>query len=362
MVNLVEAMQQRIFTLGGLFNRGDLNKTGGISALIYNSIRKTANISAQGIDFALHTLSPVLSQKSASHARGQWVSILNGLIGDHLHKTNNPLALSMTFHQQNKQLSIDEVAALWNDSDGIPLLLVHGLCMNDQLWLRNGHSHGEALENGCHCTPIYLRYNSGLAVYQNGLLLAELMQHVTDKLSPKKKINLLCHSMGGLVMRSALHVAETSDQQWHQQISKVVFLGTPHQGAVLEKTGSIIDYLVGINPYSAPFAKVGHLRSHGIKNLRHGTITQDHQTVQLPTHVNGFAIAADTHGNGHNAHQKLIGDGLVSVGSALGLHKDKNKTIQIPKHQQFVINQINHMDLLSSQRVCKMLQQIYTVD
>jgi hypothetical protein len=166
--------------------------------------------------------------------------------------------------------------------------------------------------------------------------------------------------MGGLVIRSALHIAEASKQYWQQHINKVVFLGTPHQGAVLEKTGNIIDYLVSINPYSAPFAKLGHLRSHGIKNLRHGTITKDHQVIQLPSTVIGYNIAASMKLDGHDLHHKWIGDGLVSTTSAKGQHKDSTKTIHFEKHNQFLFDELGHMELLSSQRVYKKLQLIFS--
>jgi hypothetical protein len=173
-------MHQRIYTLGGLFNHGDLDKTSGITGMVYRIIRKSTELSTQGIDLALQTFSPILPEFSTSQRRNQWVSILNGLVGDHLEKTNNPLAIPMTFHYQDKQLSAHEVADLCDEIDGTPLLLIHGLCMNDHMWNHNGHNHGKALLKNHNITPIYLRYNSGLAVYQNGQILAQLMQSVFE--------------------------------------------------------------------------------------------------------------------------------------------------------------------------------------
>ena len=42
--------------------------------------------------------------------------------------------------------------------------MVHGLCMNDRQWMRDGHDHGEALARDLDCTPLYLHYNSGLPI------------------------------------------------------------------------------------------------------------------------------------------------------------------------------------------------------
>ncbi len=53
------------------------------------------------------------------------------------------------------------------------LLLVHGLCMSDAQWTHEGYSHGTALADAFGYTPIYLRYNSGRHIADNGRDLAE---------------------------------------------------------------------------------------------------------------------------------------------------------------------------------------------
>ena len=85
----------------------------------------------------------------------------------------------------------------------------------------------------------------------------------------------------------------------------MLFLGTPHHGAPLERAGSWVDLLLGISPYSAPFARLGMARSDGIRDLRHGIIVEtdwqahpsspraDHRSsVPLPAHVACYTIAA----------------------------------------------------------------------
>lgn len=359
MVGLVESLHQRISTLGGLFNRYDLNKTSGLTCFIYKSIRKTTDISTLGINFALSTFSPFLPQIEESKRRNQWFSILNGLIGDHLIATENPLAMGMTWHHDNQKISPEEAARICIEKNGQPLFLIHGLCMNDQLWNRNGHDHGEALKEGNQFTPIYIRYNTGLPIYKNGQQLAQMLKVYRDALNEEKQFHVLCHSMGGLVMRSALYHGEVLKHGWHRSLQKIIFLGTPHQGAVLEKTGNLIDYLVSINPYSAPFLKLTNLRSHGIKNLRLGTITQNHLSIQLPNNIKCYAFAAQTGTDkSHQLQQSLICDGLVSIDSALGRHRDSKKVIRFSTSNQFVFNQVNHMDLLSNHAVYTQIETI----
>ena len=276
-IDLVESMHQRIFSLGGLLNRGDLNKTTGLTRFIYQTIRTTTQLSIKGIDLALSQFTPASVEFKSSHQRNQWISMLNGVMGDHLTATNNPLALKMSWHHQAASVTPQQMAKRCIELGGQPLLLIHGLCMNDQLWTRNGHDHGHELAKTKHIIPIYVRYNSGLAVYQNGQQLAQWLQPFLQALPAKTTCDVLCHSMGGLVMRSAMDIASKNNQTWHNRINKVAFLGTPHQGAVLEKTGNLIDYITSISPYSAPFTKLTKVRSHGIKNLRHGTVTEQHR-------------------------------------------------------------------------------------
>lgn len=352
-------MHQRISTLGGLFNRNDINKTNGLTGFIYKTIRKTTDISNLGINFALSTFSPFLPQVEESKRRNQWLSILNGLIGDHLIATENPLAMGMTWHHENQRITPQEAARICKEKNGQPLFLIHGLCMNDQLWNRGGHDHGEALKEGNQFIPIYIRYNTGLPIYQNGQQLAQMFKAFREALPEKIECHVLCHSMGGLVMRSALYHGEVLKQVWLKYLQKIIFLGTPHQGAVLEKTGNLIDYLISINPYSAPFLKLTHLRSHGIKNLRHGTVTENHLSIQLPSNIKCYAFAAQTGDDAsHQLQQSLIGDGLVSIDSALGRHKDSKKVIHFSANKQFIFNQINHMDLLSNHAVYSQIETI----
>ncbi len=359
-VDLVESMHQRITSLGGTLNTGDLNRTSGITGFVYRRIRQTTHLITGGLGLALRAVPPWQSAVDNSPTRQQWLSILNGVMGDHLQATGNPLALPMSLQYQKQTLTAQQAALASSSESGHPLLLLHGLCMNDWLWRRHGHDHGQALHQDAQLTPIYVRYNSGLAVYQNGQQLAALLKQFHADLPADKQLQVLCHSMGGLVMRSAMHVAEQAGDDWPERLGKVVFLGTPHQGAVLEKTGNLIDYLLTINPYTAPFAKLGHVRSHGIKNLRHGTITADHQTIQLPPGVDGYALAASTPVEGHQWHQKWIGDGLVSVDSALGGHRHPEREVLFRASHKYTFEQVSHMGLLSDQRVYQTLRKIFS--
>ena len=124
-------------------------------------------------------------------------------------------------------------------------MLIHGLCLNDQQWLREGHDHGAALAEDFGYTPVYLRYNSGLRIGANGRMLADSLESLLAHWpQPVDDLVLIGHSMGGLVARSAIHHATNAGQRWASQLSKMICLGTPHHGAPLERGGHGLDFLL----------------------------------------------------------------------------------------------------------------------
>ncbi|HWS41420.1 MAG TPA: hypothetical protein VN247_09075, partial [Arenimonas sp.] len=126
----------------------------------------------------------------------------------------------------------------------------------------------------------------------------------------------------------------------------IIFLGTPHHGAPLERGGHWFDTLLGATPYAAPFAKIGKIRSAGITDLRYGYILdEDEVPVPLPKKVQCFAIAGTLSVDDDSLH----GDGLVQINSALGVHENEKLSLGFPKHNQFVLFTTNHIQLLGAE-------------
>jgi pimeloyl-ACP methyl ester carboxylesterase len=241
---------------------------------------------------------------------------------------------------------------------------VHGLCMNDLQWHRDGHDHGRSLADSLGYTPLYLHYNSGLHISTNGHQLAEQLEHLIEEWPvPIRELAVIGHSMGGLVARSACHYAHLRGHDWPRQLQKLVFLGTPHHGTPLERAGSWVDALADISPYTAPFSRIGKLRSNGVQDLRYGTIVDtdweddgpktahEQSPVPLPRGVRCFAIAARQHQQSGTPASSLWGDGLVPVQSALGQHEDPGLSLPIPPSHRQTYDGLTHFDLLGSQKV-----------
>jgi pimeloyl-ACP methyl ester carboxylesterase len=344
-VDVVERMHRTIERRPAPVGRPVLESTRGITGFVYRSVRGSMQLVGRGIDATLAPLEKLLPEGASTPGRDVFVSIVNGVYGDYLAQTGNPLAIEM-------QILHDSTAP----TDKL-LVLAHGLCMSNQQWTRDGYSHGAALADALGFTPLYLRYNSGLPIAENGRLLAERLEAlVQDWPRPVREITILGHSMGGLVARSACLAGAEREHRWPQSLRRLVFLGTPHHGAPLERGGHGLDYLLALSPYSAPFTRLGKSRSAGIQDLRHGTITAgSHRPVPLPANVDCYAIAA-SRGEHHNRlADRVVGDGLVPLDSALGRHPDRSRALRIPKAHRWVGYRMGHLELLHRPEVYSQL-------
>jgi pimeloyl-ACP methyl ester carboxylesterase len=253
------------------------------------------------------------------------------------------------------------IAAAIPDATSKLLVLVHGLCMNELSWRRNGHDYGAALARDLSCTSLYLRYNSGLHISQNGREAANLLESLLASWPvPVDEIVIVAHSMGGLVARSAVHYGMGAGHSWPGKLRSLVFLGTPHQGVPLERIGHWLEVLWSKAAVTAPFAKVGKVRSAGITDLRYGYVLDEdwhgrdrfgaeatvHRPLPLPAGVACYAIAAALGARDAPLRNGWIGDGLVPVTSALGLHADPSLAMGIPSGRRWTAYGSGHIDLL----------------
>ena len=374
---IAEGVHQSVWsTLGVAGGKGGA-QTGGLTGLIYSTVRGIAQMAGFGVDKLLGALQPLIESADAapsgSPQREAVLAALNGVMGDRLAASANPLAARMTLRYQGEALDWNALPKDFKLGGKI-LILIHGLCMNDLQWRaqREGVAadHGQALAAALDYTPLYVRYNTGLHTSQNGReLAAQLEQIVTHWPVPVTEISVIAHSMGGLVTRSAVHYAPLGKMRWPQHLKHIVFLGTPHHGAPLERAGNWVDVLLGATPYSKPFVKLTTLRSAGITDLRHGhVIDEDWQghdrfrrspdrrvPVPLPAGVSCHAVAATTAAKRSLMADRLTGDGLVPLRSALGQHDDARHTLAFSKASQTIAYRTGHIALLHSLEVQQQL-------
>lgn len=327
---------------------------------VYAGIRAVTKLVGGGIDVALAQVAGLVGESTARPEHEAIVAVLNGVLGDYLAQTENPLAIEMQLRHDRHALVPPVTSKL--------LVLVHGSCMTDRQWMRGGHDHGAALARSLGYTPLYLHYNTGLHISTNGRALADLLERLAEEWPVAiDEIAIVGHSMGGLVSRSACHYGAAAAHAWRPLLRKLVCLGTPHHGAPLERGGNWIDIVLGVSRYSAPFGRLGRIRSAGVTDMRFGNVIDEdwegrdrfahgedcRAPLPLPAGIACFAIAATT-APGPDA--KPSGDGLVPVDSALGRCDRPELTLAFPESNQWIAYGTGHLDLLDRAEVYAKLE------
>ncbi len=273
------------------------------------------------------------------------IGLLNGVVGDYLRDRRNGLDLGMALRLGDRYLPAlgRELADELRGVGPRLCVFVHGLGTTEWSWCLNAAEyHGDAsasfgtlLARDLGYTPLWLRYNSGRHVSENGRELAARLQSLIDAWPvPVGELLLVGHSMGGLVVRSACHYAREGGLPWPSHVRRVFCLGSPHQGTALEKLGHVATTVLSAIdvPGTQITARIARARSAGIKDLRHGSLVDDDwlgkdpdaasdegatQVPLLDAVAYHFVSASITRDPEHPLGQ-LVGDMLVRVPSASG--------------------------------------------
>ena len=362
--DIVEGMYRNIAAGSPPWGPAPEGPARGIAGLVHQCIRHTASTVGDAADqlLALAPASDAMAD-DGTPARDAWLAALNGVLGDHLHSRGNPLATPLQFRRDDVRLDPSRLAEQLPDASDTLVLFVHGLCMYHHQWARDGGRHADAVDG----TPLHLLYNSGRPIADNGGALADALQTLVDAWPmPLRRIQLVGHSMGGLVLRSALAQAEHRTMGWRHHVTHLVCLGTPHLGAPLERAGHAFNSSAGLSPYTAPLGRLGWLRSAGITDLREGAVLpapvdapnrfapgrHPVQRVPLPEGVRCSAVAATLGNTPGDRTDRLIGDGLVplssALGQALGRAQDDAPGLGFAPDNTLVVTATHHWQLLDA--------------
>lgn len=282
----------------------------------------------------------------------QLQGVLTGAVGDWLHARGNALATPLRFVYDGEPLELTRAglaAAIPQAKDRL-VLLIHGLMATDHgfaLGELAQADYGTLLHEQKGLMPLRLRYNSGLPAQQLGRELDTALEQLLDEWPLQVlELVLVCHSMGGLVVRAAWSAGQGEPRQWRDKLSHIAYLGTPHLGAPLERAGRTLTKALRAipDPVTQLIGQVADLRSPGIRQLG------DPAQLAWPQGPRQLLVAGSLAGHSPLAH--LLGDGMVSLRSALG---DDPQQPRPADTETRIVSGVPHAQLAYSPQVAALL-------
>jgi triacylglycerol lipase len=315
--------------------------------------------------------------------RDEALAVVNGAIGDRLAAADSPLAIPMQLFHGLEPWALEHPPLTVPEAKPHACLFVHGLMGSEVAWRfgvaaeRGTVDYGPVIAEARDQTPLYVRYNTGRHISENGRELADRLEQLVDVWPGPglDSLSIVAHSMGGLVTRSACHYGIEAGHRWVDRLARVFLLGVPSRGAPLEFLAHVTAFtLTKIwNPWTWGIGKLINARSAGIKDLRHGfVVDEDWRHYDLdrlaypvpgrarePAHVRWY-VAIGSLGPPDAVAGKLLGDGLVHPGSAQGWSLDPRARELLPPAESRVFDATSHLGLMSDPEVLAQLLAWWT--
>jgi len=303
--------------------------------------------------------------------------VINGFWGDHVEQRHPMMAVPMAVRVDGHDVALepDLVAQLFPQATGRIVVFLHGLAESEDAW-KLGWVHGDPqttpygqrLHDDLGFSPVYVRFNAGLRVSENGRRANDLMARLHAAWPvPVEQIVLIGHSMGGLVSRSACHYGKAHGAAWVSSLTTVITLGTPHLGAPLEQGAHVAHVVLRSLPETEPLSRILGRRSVGIKDLRYGHLVDEDwhghdpdeflkdRSTEVPfvDHATYYFVAASVTRDLQHPAGHLLGDGMVRYPSASGRSQGREIPFEIDNGVH--IGGVHHLSLLNHPAVYEQL-------
>lgn len=306
---------------------------------------------------------------------------LNGIFGDYLQERGNHLSVELGLRHRGRPLPLepDALLAAHPQTRRHVCVFVHGLATTEWSWNLFAQEYygdrdvnfGNQLERDLEVTSLFVRYNSGRHVSDNGQELSGMLERLVAAYpGGLDEITLIGHSMGGLVVRSAAHYGRESGASWLGKLRRILCIGAPHLGAALEQATNVLTSVLGFFdvPGTQVPAQILNARSDGIKDMRFGYTTDEEwvdrdpdallennrQDVPFVDHVAYYFIAGHISPDVRNPRTWLLGDLVVRLPSAAGVSKSSRMPFRFGK----TFSKMNHLHLLNHPDVYKLVKQL----
>lgn len=305
---------------------------------------------------------PGQGSPATDHAAvAQVMAVVQGMYGDRLDADPDAaLAYRMSVRANGQDVPTTAAGLLraYPDATGRLAVFVHGLMETELAWsYKSSTFHGEPtvtlgarLREALGYTPVFIRYNTGLAIADNGQRLHDLLDEVVAGWPvPVDSIVLIGHSMGGLVAHHAVDDGVPGD--WAAKVAHTVTIGSPRQGAGLARFSRRTAQVTAKMPTLAWLTGLIESRSLGIRDLAlgraevpDGSQAEGHTELEVTMVPVGrsrrrLAVAGMLLLHPGHPAARLLGDGLVSVASAHALAE--------PTDDLCVVAGAGHLDLLN---------------
>lgn len=350
----------------------------GISGAVYAGVRGGARVAGR--------IAGAVAARTAL-AETAWterpaVAVLEGAIGgafgDRIEARHPALAPRMAVRLGGRDIALDRASlvAAFPRAQARVAVFLHGLCETEAAWGRPAldddapGTYGDRLRRDLGHSPVFLRYNSGLHVSENGRRLAALLEGLAAAWPVElEELVLVGHSMGGLVIRSACAEGERGGLGWVGRVRHCVYLGTPHDGAPLERAAGLAAWTLRRLPETRALATAIDRRSAGIRDLGHAYLREEDWAGHDPerpwvnkgTHTPllasalHHAIAATVGATPDHLSSRLLGDTLVLHPSAHGRGR-RGVPLDLPVEDRHHLGGLHHLALLDHPLVYERLR------
>jgi pimeloyl-ACP methyl ester carboxylesterase len=377
----------------GLIAGTVFNSIHGINGVTRVSVNKVVDVIDAGLGQPLASADNEFVTPMQSSALGSvsWCvdylqSSLNGFWGDYLSENHARLDPGMTLRHNGHVLPLtaQALAEAFPKPTAKVCVFVHSLASTEWLWNLSSAQHydgdpgvsfGSRLYEDQGFTPIYLRYNTGLHISDNGRQLAALLTQFMEAYPLAiEELALVGHSMGGLVVRSAANYASEQNEPWLKPLRHVACIGAPNLGAPLEKVVNLLTgVLGGVDAAGAQVpAQLLNSRSAGVKDLRYGythdeewlgkdpdaVFTNARLDIPLLDGVGYYFFAATVSKDPQHPVGRLLGDLLVRLPSASGDTVDP--VSRIPFSSGKVFPGMSHIDIVNHPDIYEELSSLLT--
>ncbi len=330
------------------------------SAMVDESISRVVSVTADVLSPVMRLMTPVDSAPIDGSRRGAAVlAAIGAAVGDSLvdDRRTQSLVPELDLRADGNSITTEEFARRSRGSAQTVVVFLHGLGCTELNW------SPEVIGGAGPARAALIRYPTGSSIADNGDELAMLLDELLRALPECQRLILVGHSMGGLVARRAIEV----NPYIADRVTDLITLGSPHGGSPIEKGAQAALLTLGSFAATKPLARLGHRRSAGIKDLRHGAIRAEDwgghdpdttwrdrtRAIPLPDHVNHYAVAASWPEDSSGWKSGLIGDGAVRQASA----KDDDVEAVAGGSNRYVtvLESSSHLSLMSHPEVAKLI-------